>query len=87
MTDAIPDVIGIFGVVLTLVAYLLLQMSILKIEDIFYSMINAIGSLLILYSLLFHWNLSCFIIESSWLAISLFGTIKTLLRKKSLKND
>jgi hypothetical protein len=84
MTEAIPDIIGIFGVVMTLLAYLFLQMSILKIEDVFYSIINAIGSLLILYSLIFHWNLSSFIIESSWLAISLFGAIKVLFRKKSL---
>ena len=54
-----PDFIGIIGVIMTLAAYLLLQISVLKIEDVAYSAVNAIGSLLILYSLLFHWNLSC----------------------------
>jgi hypothetical protein len=81
--EAIPDLIGMIGVVLTLAAYLLLQISLLKIEGIAYSAINALGSLLILYSLIFHWNLSCFVIEASWLVISLFGTIKVLMRKKS----
>ncbi len=77
-----PDFIGIIGVIMTLAAYLLLQISVLKIEDVAYSAVNAIGSLLILYSLLFHWNLSCFVIEAFWLGISLFGTMKVLFKRK-----
>ena len=84
MLETIPDIIGLIGVIITLAAYFLLQISILKIEDCIYSAINALGSLLIVYSLLFHWNLSCFVIESAWLAISLFGTIRVLFRKKSI---
>ena len=81
MIENISDAIGLIGVTMTLVAYLLLQISKLKIEDIAYSAINALGSLFILFSLIFHWNLSCFVIEAFWLAISLFGTIKVLFRK------
>jgi hypothetical protein len=77
-----PDFIGIIGVIITLAAYLLLQMSVLKIEDVAYSAVNAIGSLLILYSLLFHWNLSSFVIEAFWLGISLFGAMKVLFKRK-----
>jgi hypothetical protein len=84
LVETLPDIIGLLGVIMTLVAYFLLQVSILKIDDILYSAINALGSLLILYSLLFHWNLSCFVIESSWLAISLFGTFRVLFRKRSI---
>lgn len=82
MSTVLPDLIGMIGVVLTLVAYLLLQVSVLKIEDVAYSAINALGSVLILYSLLFHWNLSSFVIEAFWLGISLFGAIRVLLKQK-----
>ncbi|HEY2810961.1 MAG TPA: hypothetical protein VGJ00_06195 [Rhabdochlamydiaceae bacterium] len=78
----LPNLIGFIGVVITLIAYFLLQISILKMENVVYSLANAIGSLMILYSLFFYWNLSCLIIESFWLAISLFGTIKVLYKKK-----
>ena len=84
MFETLPDAIGLIGVIMTLVAYLLLQISILHIDDILYSATNALGSLLILYSLFFHWNLSCFVIESFWLGISLFGALRVLFRKKSL---
>ena len=83
MHTTLPDLIGLIGVFMTLIAYLLLQTSVLKIQDIAYSAVNALGSLLILYSLIFNWNLSCFVIESFWLGISLFGTVKVLLKKKS----
>lgn len=83
MHTTFPDLIGLIGVVITLIAYLLLQVSVLKIYDMTYSAINAFGSVLILYSLFFHWNLSCFVIESFWLGISLFGMVKVLLKKKS----
>ena len=38
-----------------------------------YTLANAVGAALILYSLVFDFNLSAVIIETSWLAISLYG--------------
>jgi hypothetical protein len=81
------DIIGFIGVTTTVIAYLLLQTSFFKIEDPAYSLLNAVGSLMILYSLWFHWNLSCAIIETFWLGISLYGAIKAVLRKKSIPNE
>jgi hypothetical protein len=82
MHETLPDFIGFVGVLITLGAYLLLQLSFLKINDIAYSLLNALGSLMILYSLFFHWNLSCVIIETVWFGISLFGALKILFKKK-----
>jgi hypothetical protein len=83
MNTTLPDLIGLIGVVITLIAYLLLQISVLKIQDVIYSAANALGSVMILYSLIFQWNLSCFVIESFWLGISLFGIVKVLLKKRT----
>ncbi len=70
------DIIGILGVSCILTAYYLLQVSALKVRDLSYSLINAGGALLILYSLLFHWNTASVVIEIFWFAISIYGVFK-----------
>lgn len=82
MSGFLPDVFGMIGVAITVGAYLLLQMSMIQITHISYSLINALGSLLILVSLYYNWNLSSVCIEGIWFAISLFGMIRVLIRKK-----
>lgn len=76
------DYIGLAGVAVTLLAYLFLQMGIFKIEDIIYSVANAIGALLILVSLVYAWNSSSVAIEVCWFFISIFGMIKTITARK-----
>jgi hypothetical protein len=43
-----------------------------------YSIVNGLGACGIIYSLFFEFNLSAFVIESFWLAISLYGIFRTL---------
>jgi len=70
------DIIGTIGVVIIIVAYFLLQVNKLNIDNIKFSMLNIIGSSFILYSLAFNWNLSSVLIESFWILISFIGVIK-----------
>ena len=70
------DLAGNVGVVMMVFAYLLLQMGKLRINDLSYSLTNAIGAALVLISLLYSFNLSAFLVELFWLLISLFGLIK-----------
>jgi len=72
------DFAGNVGVAMMVFAYLLLQMGKLRINDVSYSLTNAIGAVLVLISLLYSFNLSAFLVESFWLLISLFGLIKFL---------
>lgn len=72
----IANPLGILGVALVLVAYLLLQMDRMSQDSVSYSMLNVIGSILILYSLYFYWNLASGIIEVAWLIISIYGLFK-----------
>ncbi|CCB85503.1 MULTISPECIES: CBU_0592 family membrane protein [Parachlamydia] len=76
------DVIGMLGVGCVLGAYFLLQASLVKVTDSYYSAINAVGALLILYSLFFHWNTSSVVIEIFWFGISIYGEILRWIRKK-----
>lgn len=79
------DIIGTVGVILTLLSYFLLQTSRLKIEGITYSAANAIGSVMILYSLYYEANFSAILMESIWLIISVYGMIKIFLQSNRAK--
>lgn len=67
------DFFGNIGVVMVLLAYLLLQMNKLPLASLPYTLLNTVGSVLILGSLFYDFNLSSFIIELAWLAISVFS--------------
>ena len=75
------DLAGLIGVVLIVIAYLLLQLNKLPSSAAAYSLLNAVGALLVIASLLFSFNLSAFLMEAFWFLISLFGLIRTLTAK------
>jgi hypothetical protein len=72
------DFFGNVGVVMVLFAYLLLQLGKLPLDSLPYLLLNAAGSILIMVSLFYDFNLSSFIIELAWLAISLFSLWRLL---------
>lgn len=74
----IPNIIGLIGVSLIVIAYFFVQIGHLKAETILFSALNAIGSGGILFSLFFDWNLSAAIVEFLWFIISLFGCFKKI---------
>jgi len=76
------DFVGNVGVFLLLAAYLLLQLNKITSNQISYSLMNAVGAILILVSLIFEFNLSAFAIEFFWLLISIVGIIDYLRSKK-----
>ena len=81
LTLTLYDILGISGVVMILIAYLLLQLEKLTVLDWRYSAANGFGAVLILISLYFSFNLASFIIEIAWLLISIFGLFKALKNK------
>ena len=74
----ISDLIGLIGVIIVLTTYFLLQAGKLHSRSISYSLLNAISSCLILWSLYFSWNLSAAIVEIFWLLISVYGLYQSL---------
>ena len=75
------DLVGNIGVLMMVVAYLLLQLEKQSSSDASYLLLNAVGSLMVLVSLLFLFNLSAFLMEAFWLLISLFGLAKPLFSR------
>ncbi len=75
------DPIGVLGVILVLGLYLLLHINKLNVDSFWFSFLNALASVFVLISLLYHWNLASVIIEIAWLAISLYGVGKWLFKR------
>jgi hypothetical protein len=80
------DIVGFIGVLLIVVTYLLLQLDKLPSSHPSYSLLNASGSLLIMVSLLFVFNLSAFLIEAFWFLISLLGIARSM-RARATRNE
>ena len=67
------DWAGLGGVALILLAYFLLQAGRVRGDALGYQLMNAAGALAVLISLLFAFNLSAFVMEAAWLAVSIYG--------------
>jgi len=63
--------------------YLLLQAEKLRSSDLAYSLMNGIGALLVVVSLLYRFNLSAFLVEAFWFLISVYGLIKFATRPRA----
>ena len=85
------DIVGLMGVLLVLVAYLLLHMERMRADFLSYSLMNGLGAIFILVSLSQDFNFSAFAIETAWLAISIWGVIlyftRTKIRENTGKNN
>jgi hypothetical protein len=82
IADFIPDVLGLCGVFIILWYYFLLQVGKCNSESLVFSAANFIGSILLLISLWFNWNLASVIVEIAWLMISLYGIFKHLYKSR-----
>jgi hypothetical protein len=81
MSFAWYDILGTAGVAVIIATYILLQTERLRSDNLYYSLLNAVGASLIIVSLYFNFNFPAFIVEFFWLLISLFGIGKYLSRK------
>jgi hypothetical protein len=66
------------------IAYLLLQLDRLSSSSFTYLILNALGAVLVIVSLMVRFNLSAFLMEVFWLLISLFGLAKLLYSKPAV---
>jgi len=81
------DFVGNIGVILIIVAFYLNVSEKIKSTDKSYNLLNLIGSILLLTSLIYKPNLSNIIIEIIWGGISLIGLYKYYSQKKNSKFD
>ncbi len=77
------DIIGTVGVTMILLGYFLVQTGRITAQDLRYPVLNLAGAVLLLISLIVHWNTASVIIELFWIMISLYGIWKILKARKS----
>jgi len=75
------DILGTIGVATIVLTYILLQTERVRSGQLIYSLLNAIGAGLILISLYYSFNLPSVVVESFWLAISIYGLIRAIARR------
>jgi hypothetical protein len=83
----LPTLVGLIGVSIIVVSYFLLHAHLLKIENLIFSILNAISSVMVLYSLFYEWNTPAVLIECFWLGISFYGVIKVLIKKRKTNRE
>lgn len=81
MNIMIPDMVGLGGVSLVVGTYFLSQIGRMRVDRPAYPLLNAVGALMILFSLAHTFNLASAVIEGFWLLISAIGLARALLRR------
>jgi len=61
------NIVGSLGVIMIITSYLFIQIDKMEVKGMQYSLINAVGALLVLFSLYYEFNLSAFIIYTDYL--------------------
>ncbi len=72
------DLLGLVGVAQVLSSYYLLQIRLLAGDSWRYLFLNLSGTIMVLTSLLFDWNLAGFLINSAWVLITAYGIARKL---------
>jgi hypothetical protein len=81
------DIIGLVGVGLIVVAYVLLQSGRASAENPWFSVVNAAGSAMVLVSLYFEFNAAAAVIEVFWLVVSLYGLWRSTRQRSAESAD
>ncbi len=80
--DLLANIIGMLGTSMVVGTYFLLQLNKLDSKGLAYNIWNLVGAILLLISLLIHFNLASFVIELFWIAASLVGLYNYWKRRK-----
>jgi hypothetical protein len=76
------DWIGVAGTLMALLAFFLLQAGRLSGTGFAYQLLNLFASCGVLVSLVGKFNLSVFLLEGAWAAISLYGIGRTIRSRR-----
>jgi predicted membrane protein len=75
------QIIGFIGMLFIVYGYFLLQAHKVKHSSLKFQILNLIGAILLIISLLVHFNLGSFMIEVFWIIITIYGMIKNRAKK------
>lgn len=78
----LSHIIGVFGSLLIVLAYGLLEKGTLDRNSIRYYAINLSGAVFLTLSLIQNFNLGSFVIEIFWIGISIVGILRVLKERR-----
>jgi hypothetical protein len=81
--ELLANIIGIIGTTLVVGTYFLMQLNKLDPKGFLFNVINLLGAIFLLLSLLVHFNLASLIIEVFWIIASLIGIYKNHQQRSS----
>lgn len=76
------DWVGLLGTLMILGGFALLQAGKLSGTGLAYQLLNLFGAAGVLVSLLGTFNLSVFLLEAAWIAVSLYGIARSFKAKR-----
>jgi paired small multidrug resistance pump len=79
------DWVGLLGTVMILGGFALLQAGKLSGTGLVYQLLNLFGAAGVLVSLLGTFNLSVFLLEAAWIAVSIYGIGRSFKQKAEAK--
>lgn len=77
----IYQIIGFIGMLFIVYAYFLLQAQKVEHHSLKFQILNLIGAMLLIISLLVHFNLGSFLIEVFWVIITIYGMLKNRVKE------
>jgi len=77
------DWVGLLGTVTILLGFFLLQAGRLAGTGLIYQLLNLFGAAGILVSLIGKFNLAVFLLEAAWMAVSLYGIVRSFKQKRT----
>jgi hypothetical protein len=83
---SLANFVGLFGAAAYLSAYGLLQLGRLKVEDAQFVLLNVVGTLAILYSLIADFNYPSFVMYTAWLIFTIMGYMRSRSKDPSRRS-
>ncbi|SNS59130.1 CBU_0592 family membrane protein [Sphingopyxis indica] len=80
LSGTAANVIGLVGTACVLAAFAYINLT-AKPNGVLFNAANLIGALLLMISLLVHFNLASFLLEIAWASIALWGLARALYKK------
>ena len=77
MTPLVADIVGMIGSALMVAAYAYSNL-VARMNFVVFNLLNLVGSLLLVASLMVHFNLASMALEIVWAAIAVLGLAKAL---------
>lgn len=84
MSPVLADIVGLIGSGMMVIAYAYSNMA-RSMDFVLFNLLNLVGSLLLIASLMVHFNLASMVLEIVWSIIAALGLVKVWVARAKTK--